>query len=266
MRAALSRRRNPALTVAANEIDTPSTRTASLGARREIWSGVAVGVDAVRTYGYNLFNALDINAPLPGTGVRPDPNYLRVVQYRTTGRSWTDALLVSLERRTGRGPQFNVSYTLSQAERNVEDFGFVPADSFNPGAERALSSNNRTHQVVASLVWALPLDFQASGLVQARSGLPWTVTTGLDNNGDQSINDRPDLVVPDGDPLDRATYSSAFTGRAGTLGRNTATGPSFVQVDARLSKFFRFKRYSIEGFAEAFNLLNHPISGCRSER
>ena len=57
------------------------------------------------------------------------------------------------------------------------------------------------------------------------------------------------------------TYPSAFTGRAGTLGRNTNTGPTFVQVDLRVSKFVRFKRYSIEGFAEAFNALNRANLG-----
>jgi hypothetical protein len=87
------------------------------------------------------------------------------------------------------------------------------------------------------------------------------VTTGIDNNGDTNINDRPDLANPGGDPFDRATYNSAFTGRAGTLGRNTNTGPTFVQVDLRVSKFVRFKRYSIEGFAEAFNALNRANLG-----
>jgi hypothetical protein len=124
-----------------------------------------------------------------------------------------------------------------------------------------LANNNRTHQVASSVVWALPFGVQVAGVVQARSGLPWTVTTGTDNNGDQNVNDRPDLVVASGNPLDKATYNAVFTGRAGTLGRNTATGPAFVQVDTRLSKFFRFGRYSIEGFGEAFNVLNHANLG-----
>ena len=251
----------PSLTVAAPELRTPVTRTASIGARREIRSGLALGADVVRTLGYDLFNAIDINAPLPATGVRPDARYLRVVQYQTTGRSWSNALLISFERRSGRGPLFNVSYTLSRQTRNVEDFGFTPADSFNPEAEKSLASNHRTHQLVTSVVWALPWGLQASGLVQARSGLPWTVTTGSDNNGDTSVNDRPDLANTGGDPLSKATYFSAFTGRAGTLGRNTNTGPTFVQVDARVSKFVRVQRYSFEGFVEAFNLLNRASLG-----
>jgi hypothetical protein len=251
----------PSVTIAAPEIVSPSTRTMSVGARREVAPGIAVSVDGVRTLGYDLFNAIDINAPLPGSGVRPQPDFLRIVQYQTTGRSWTNSLLVSLERRSGRGPHFNVSYTLSRAERNVEDFGFVPQDSYNPGAEHALANNDRRHQLVTSAVWALPAGFQVAGLLQARSGLPWNVTTGSDNNGDQSVNDRPDLAVPGGDPRDKATYASGFTGRVGNLGRNANTGPAFLQVDLRVSKFVRVRRYSFEGFIEAFNLLNRANLG-----
>lgn len=251
----------PSLTVAAPAIETPSSRAFSIGVRRELQAGLAIGVDAVRTLGYQLFNAVDINAPLPGTGVRPDPNYLRILQYQTTGRSRSNALLVSLERRSGPGPLFNVSYTLSRQLRSVEDFGFSPQDSYNPAAELALGNNNRTHQFVASVVWPLPYGFQAAGLIQTRSGLPWTVTTGSDNNGDTNVNDRPDLAVPGGDPSSVSTYSSAFTGRVGNLGRNTNTGPAFSQVDLRLSKSVRVNRYSVEGFAEAFNLFNRANLG-----
>lgn len=256
----------PSVTIAAPRIDAPSTRTFSLGARRELLPGIAVSVDGVRTLGYDLFNAIDINAPLPGTGVRPNPDYLRIVQYQTTGRSWTNALLVSVERRAGRGPLFNVSYTLSRAERNVEDFGFVPQDSYNPGAERALANNDRRHQLVTSVVWALPFGVQAAGLLQARSGLPWTVTTGSDNNRDQSVNDRPDLLVPQGDPADPATYDRNFSGRAGTLPRNSNRGPAFVQVDLRVSKTVRVRRYAVEAFVEAFNVLNRANLGLPNGR
>ena len=123
----------PSLTVAASRIDTPSTRTLSVGAKRELMTGLAVAVDVVRALGYNLFNAVDIGMPRrrEARSVRT-PNFLRVVQYQTTGRSWHNGLLVSLERRAGRGPLFNISYTLSRQIRNVEDFGFTPAGFLQP--------------------------------------------------------------------------------------------------------------------------------------
>ena len=169
----------PSITVAAPELETPVTRTASLGARRELqqrpgpWRRCACARSAS-----TCSTPSTPTHRSPALACGPTRDILRVLQYQTTGRSWSDALLVSFERRTGRGPLFNVSYTLSRQTRNVEDFGFTPADSFNPGAEKALANNNRTHQLVTSVVWALPWGVQASGLLQTRSGLPWTVTTG----------------------------------------------------------------------------------------
>lgn len=249
----------PSPTIAAPTIDTPYTSTLSIGLQRQLATGLIASADYVRALGYDLFNAVDLNAPI--NGVRPNPNYLREIQYQTTGRSWSNALLVSLARRTGRGPLFDISYTLSRDLRNVEDFGFTPQDSYNPGAELARASNNRTHQIASSIVWPLSGGFQVAALIQARSGLPWSVTTGSDNNGDGNINDRPDLAVPGGDPNSKLTYNSNFTGRVGNLGRNANTGPAYAQTDFRVSKFFRFSHYSIEGFAEAFNVTNRANLG-----
>jgi hypothetical protein len=92
-----------------------------------------------------------------------------------------------------------------------------------------------------------------AGLLSARSGQPWTVTTGRDNNGDTEQNDRPDLAIPGGNPLDRATYFADFTGRVGNLGRNTNIGPAYAAFDMRVSKFFQLSRLRLETFLEAFN-------------
>jgi hypothetical protein len=190
------------------------------------------------------------------TGLRPNPNFLRITQYETEGHAWYSALLVQLERRGGKGPGFGVSYTLAKAIRDVEGFLFLAQDQLNPAAEKSLASNDRRHQLVGRMNWALPGDFQIAGLVQLRSGQPWNVTTGRDNNGDTEQNDRPDLVVVGGNPLDRATYYGDFTGRVGNLGRNVNIGPSFVTLDARLSKFIQVQRLRFEAFIEAFNAMN----------
>jgi hypothetical protein len=133
---------------------------------------------------------------------------------------------------------------------------FLAQDQLNPAAEKALASNNRTHQLVGRMNWALPGGIQIAGLVQYRSGSPWNVTTGRDNNGDTEQNDRPDLAVPGGDRYDRATYFGDFTGRVGNLGRNANIGPSFVTLDARVSKFIQLQRLRFEAFIEAFNATN----------
>lgn len=248
-------------TIASPDIETPNTHTFSIGAKRELFGGLALSADFVRTRGYNLFNQFDINYPDPVTRIRPNSEFLRINQYETTGNSWYRALLMSLERRGTRGPSFGVSYTLARALRDVEDFGFQAQDQNNRAVERGYAGNHRKHQLVANVTYALPFRFQIGVLAQARSGLPWNITTGTDSNGDTIVNDRPDLADPKGDPRLASTYNAAFTGRVGNLPRNYGVGPNFVQIDARVSKFLQLGSRRIEGFVEAFNVANRPNFG-----
>jgi hypothetical protein len=247
----------PSISVSSENIRTPESRSVSLGIKRELIAGLALSADGVYSRGYNQFNNRDLNPRDPVTGVRPDPRYLRVTVYETEGNAWYSALLMNLERRgSGRSPGFGVSYTLAKAIRDVEGFLFLAQDQLNPAAEKSLASNNRTHQVVARSNWLAPGGIQVAGILQYRSGSPFNVTTGRDNNGDTEQNDRPDLVNPSGDPYDRNTYYGDFTGRVGNLGRNSVIGPSFVTLDVRISKVFQLQKRRIEGFIEAFNATN----------
>jgi hypothetical protein len=246
----------PSISVSSENIRTPESRSVSLGVKRELIAGMALSADGVYSRGYNQFNNRDLNPRDPVTGTRPDPRYLRITQYETEGNAWYSALLMSLERRGGKGPGFGVSYTLAKAIRDVEGFLFLAQDQLNPAAEKSLASNNRTHQVVGRMNWLAPGGVQLAGILQYRSGSPWNVTTGRDSNGDTEQNDRPDLADPNGDRYDRNTYFADFTGRVGNLGRNANTGPSFVTLDVRVSKLFEVQRLRFEGFVEAFNATN----------
>jgi hypothetical protein len=251
----------PSTTVAPDEVETPVTRQLSIGVKHQLLGGMAVSADYVNSRGRNLYNAPNVNAPDPLTGLRPDPSFLRITQYQTTGNSWYNGLLLGLEKRAGgRWPQFGVSYTLSKQTRDVEDFGFTPQNNYDRAAEKGPASNDRRHQVVANVVWALPWGVQVGLFTQARSALPFNVTTGVDNNRDTTINDRPDLGNPDGDPTDRATYNANFTGRVGNLPRNFARGPRYFEAHLRLSKFINLSRAKLdrlELFIEALNVTNN---------
>jgi Carboxypeptidase regulatory-like domain/TonB dependent receptor-like, beta-barrel len=251
----------PSISVASENMLTPETRSVSLGLKRELVPGLAVSVDGVYSRGYNQYNNGDLNPPHPITGVRPDPRYLRITRYESEGHSWYSALLASVEKRPGKWPGFGASYTLSRTLRDVEGFLFLAQDQNNPAAEKGFGENHRTHQIAAHSTWAMPAGFQIAAVVQARSGRPFTVTTGVDNNRDTNINDRPDLAVPGGDPRSASTYFAGFTGRVGNLGRNTAIGDPYLAADIRVSKIVRVQRMRFEGFVEAFNATNRVNFG-----
>ena len=258
---------SPTATVAAPDIQVPSTRTLSIGMKRELLPGVAVSADYVNTRGMHLFWGHDVNWN-SATASRINKSWQTVTAYTTSGDSWSNALLVSLDRRaSGHMPGFGISYTLSKAMRNVEDFTFQPQDMNNVNGDKALASNDRRHQVVANITWMLPGDFQIGALMQARTGRPVNITTGQDNNGDSRTNDRPDRLLFYGSPFDKAVYYTAFgvpykqAGRVGNLPRNYALGPGFLQFDLRASKIIRFGNRRFEAFCEAFNLTNIRNNG-----
>ena len=95
----------PSTTVAPPKCNTPVTRQMSIGVKRELFAGMALSVDVVNSRGRNLYNAPDVNAPDPVTGLRPDPAYLRIIEYQTTGNSWYNALLVGSSGARGAGPR-----------------------------------------------------------------------------------------------------------------------------------------------------------------
>jgi hypothetical protein len=246
----------PSKTIIAPNPTTPKTESTSLGFQRELRQGLTASADVVYSRGFNLFNNIDANYPLFPGGPRPDPNFGQIIEFGMLGHSWSTALLSNVNYRPSHGPSVGVAYTLSRALRDVEDFQYFAMNELNPGADKAPANNDRLHQLVVNFNWALPAGFQIAGLASARSGLPWNVTTGIDNNKDLVINDRPNVVVPSGNPLDKTTYDGTFVGN-GTLGRNTLRGPNYFSLDVRLSKFIPVPKMKLEAFVEAFNATNY---------
>jgi hypothetical protein len=71
----------------------------------------------------------------------------------------------------------------------------LPPDSENIESERGRSDGDRRHRFVISGDTALPwMGLRLSGVWQYSTGLPFNVTTGIDDNVDGILTDRPDGV------------------------------------------------------------------------
>ena len=78
-----------------------------------------------------------------------------------------------------------------------------------------------------------------SGWVQAASGFPFNITTGVDNNGDGNTSDRP------------VTNSVV-------IGRDAGQVPATTDIDVALQKSFHItERFNLILRAESFNTFNH---------
>jgi len=117
---------------------------------------------------------------------------------------------------------------------------------FDPARERGAATHDQRHRLVVSGVYQFPLGLQASSIVTAASGRPFTPLAGADLNGDG-----------DGGafPSDRARRNPVDSDSS--VARNSAVMPAQVFVDMRVSKRFAVRgRTSMVALVEVFNLFD----------
>lgn len=218
----------------------------------------------------------------PQLGRRPYPEFAQFTVITNTGRGQYDGLQVQLNKRLSNGFAFNVAYAWSKFLNDITspqvpgpflDFDSYPAWDLEWG----LAAEDVPHNLSFNAIWELPLGshplargWQLNSIVLARSGLPYTVLLGTTRAGQGWLtNQRPNAVggvdaagSPEGpvDWLNRDAFSDVATGAYGNLGRNTARGPRFVQVDLSLLKNTQIRNLGRLQFrVEVFNVLNTPI-------
>jgi hypothetical protein len=238
----LLRRRS--VTRLAPDLHSPQSLQTGLSVDRQLWRRSSLSVEYQYLRGYDLFRSRNINAPLPG-GSRPDRDFLNIYQVESTGD----------RRGHSAGATFNgrlwhfktvAQYTWSHVMDNTADARFLPADNFNLQPEWGPATFDRRHRfsLMASRDW-LDGTWRVSPILMLSSGLPYDITTGLDDNDDSNPNDRPFGVT-----------------------RNTGRAPGLAQLDVRLTRVLRVggpinaadteaQPQSVELSFDAFNLFNH---------
>ena len=212
------------------EVIPPSSirvRSPDLEAQSELRGQVSLerqlpgNVQATATYAFNRsrnrYRSVNLNAPRPGETTRPDPTQGNVLELRSTGRETSHELSLNVQQRLRI---LTVSGTYSWTRRMNDSQGTfsLPSNNFDLSADWA-RANDRAHQLNASVNAQLPLGVFMTLRVQARSGQPYTITTGRDDNHDTVSNDRP-VGVP----------------------RNSEVGPGFQSTSLNLSKVFYLRR------------------------
>jgi len=260
----------------APHLRAPYDIQASLGVERKLGEHTTLTAEYTRLRGRRLYRMRDINAPLPATGIRPDPNFLNVDQFETTGSSRSDSLSLGVRATIAYTLHLVAQYTFSRATDDTSCLfsqpGLCrpPADSYNLAGERGPADYDQRHRFNLAGVLYLPGHFTLGCVVSLSSGTPYDITTGFDDNQDTVFNDRPTLGNPaapfqsfgiDGSGVVGGTPGTLydgpealFAGRLvqttpssvhwliqpgpGNVGRNSGRGPSFADVDLRVAKRF----------------------------
>jgi hypothetical protein len=232
----------PSVTRLSADIRTPKLMQASVGVQRPLWRRTRLSVDVETMRGWRLFRSLNVNAPIPGSRMRPDRRFLNVDEIQSRAVMRSVAMNVAFQARVGKASRATLRYAWSKTTSNTGGIYSLPADNYNLAAEMGRSDSDRRHQLNALGVFDLPGQVRLGMLLIAKSGAPFDITTGRDDNHDTRANDRPAGVT-----------------------RNTGKGPSFAQLDLRLTKELRFTRGSaapdrtrrkLEMTVDIFNVFN----------
>lgn len=235
--------RPPTIREFAQHLNTPYSIMTTISVERSFRGGFLGSLGYTFNRGEHLFRSRNLNAPFPGTIVRPDPSLGPILGLESTSNSKRHELRLGLQRRLSKRFSLFSNYTLSRTRSDADGAFSLPANSFDTSNEWGRASFDARHQLFIGGLVNLPWKIQASPLFNYRSGRPFNITTGRDNNLDSSFTDRPSLVAP-GTPGSITTRLGTFNPNPQPgdfiIPRNFGDGPSTTTASLRLSRSFGF--------------------------
>jgi len=133
------------------------------------------------------------NVNAPADGIRPNPSFGNIVEVESSGRVRVNALTTSVSYNDQkRGTFLRVNYTFAHTNDNTDGAFFLAVSPLQPDAEWGPASNDARHRLGGN--FSQPFfrrRISASTYWQFSSATPYTVTTGIDANGDGIFNERP---------------------------------------------------------------------------
>jgi hypothetical protein len=173
------------------ELVTPYTINASASIEHQFGGGFVGSLTYVFARGVHFFHTRNINAPLPGIGIRPDLSEGNVYELESSANSDYNGFLFRIDRRFGRYFTFFTNYTLSWTRSDADSSGALPADNYNMRPEWGPAFTDRRHFLFVNIIANLPHGIRLTPFLNVSSGGPFNITTGSDDNRDTVINDRP---------------------------------------------------------------------------
>jgi len=267
----------------------PLIHQGDLIVEREIARNTVVSASYLFSFGQHLTTFVDTNlnppttnrsvsivdGPLAGqvwtfpyyAGTRPNTNFGNILEIRDSISTKYHALVLQANRRLTHGLQFQSSYTLSRAQDNggsQSSATFTPGfsalfDPFNPSGDNGLSTFDRRHKFVASVVYntnftglsdagkAILNGWTIAPIVNMYSGFRYTPVTNSFNPAS----------VFGANQANNGINGSNGSLRFALLPNNFFHTPPIKYVDLRISRRFKVTEGSkLEFLAEGFNIFN----------
>jgi hypothetical protein len=239
----------------------------SFGVQQQLSRSTQLRVEYTYQKGIHQFRSRDINAPV--LGIRPAPDFGRIVQVESSAFFVRNAVNVGMSESFWKDTAFTFDYTLSKAVSDADGTFNLPSDSYDLRADRSAANNDQRHRLYTSFGWKVRKRLRLTTMLTSASALPYTITTGRDDNGDTNFNDRPEGIGRNSvrgawrRQVDaEVSYTFSFLNRKGG---DSSRSYSVVTTSGESAGSFDFdpeKRFSVRLYATAANVFNNtnPIN------
>ena len=201
----------PSLTRVAADVVMPQITRASFGVEHAFasWAQFRSNYFIQRTD--DEFRAVNLNAPVDS--VRPFPALGIITYVDAIGEAKSQGVDLSMNLNYAPKRIFGaVNYRLAKAMNDGDSATSLPMTGSDLAAEWGPARNDVRHRIFGFVSTPLKFGLRTNVNMRYESGVPYNVTTGFDDNGDDVSNDRPDGIS-----------------------RNSARGEGLLNIDLRLS-------------------------------
>ncbi len=211
--------------------------------------------------GVHQFRSRNINAPLES--IRPNSDFGNIIQLESSAFFVRNSLRTSIGGRLNKSLSFGINYTLAKKISDNAEVFRLPSNNYDLRSDRSAASDDQRHRVNAYVNWLIRNNLQFSTIHSVNSPLPYTITTGLDDNQDTVFNDRPLGVLRNSERGDwqyqtdlALSYFFSFIDRKEKSRGVTVIATSGAEANTISRRTNENKRFSIKIFARVSNVFN----------
>jgi hypothetical protein len=215
---------------------TPYTMQTGLSLERQLTKYANLAVTYLTSRGVHQFFTENVNPPIctafpcdpaANSHVLGSPD--NIYQYQSEGVFKQNQFIINTSLRMGSKLSLFGYYTLNYANSDTSGAGSFPSAFNDISLDYGRASFDIRHRVFVGGTIGLPYSFRLSPFLLASSGIPFTLTTGQDVNGDSIFNDRPTFASS------RSIPTNVITNRFGSFDLVPQPGETLVPVNSLTS-------------------------------
>lgn len=233
-----------------SDLRSPYTMQGTLGLERQLPRRSTLAVFLISSRTVNVLRSRNINAPIctsltDCTGaVRPNPALGNIFEYESTGFLNQQQIIANFRTQFNDRISLFGNYRLGFSKSDADGAGSFPAYTYDLSGEWGRSSLDIRHNFFIGGSVTLPWAINLRPFINASSGRPFNITTGVDTNGDTRFTERPTF----GQLAARCSalgITSSFCDVSGedpsaVVPRNYGRGPGFFNINLNVSRNFGF--------------------------